>query len=176
MDPTRNSQPATRNFITNALWQGLAIVSIAVALSLLVNHFRPDEAPLTGGHGAPPSQAGSSGGKAAPDWENTVSIEEARALFFTNGAVFVDARPEEAYRSGHIKGALNLPPDGIDQSLPSVIEQVPPDSLIIAYCDGEDCPLSREAALQLMTKGYSNVDVLVNGWSRWQEAGLPTEK
>ncbi|MGA2404780.1 MAG: rhodanese-like domain-containing protein, partial [Syntrophobacteraceae bacterium] len=107
--------------------------------------------------------------------EPVVSIEEARALFLTNGAVFVDARPEEAYRSGHIQGALNLPPDSIEEWLHGAGAQIPPDSLIITYCDGESCTLSKEAALQLSGKGYSHVRVLVNGWSAWQDAGLPTE-
>jgi rhodanese-related sulfurtransferase len=105
-----------------------------------------------------------------------ISIEEARALFLTNGAVFIDARPEEAYRLGHIKGALNLPPDSPDETLSSITAQIPPDFFIITYCDGEDCPLSKEAALQLSAHGFPNVEVLANGWSVWHEAGLPTEK
>ncbi len=88
--------------------------------------------------------------------------------------MFIDARPEEVYRSGHIQGAINLPPDSIEESLPDVTAQIQPDSLIITYCDGESCTLSKDAAQQLSGKGYSYVRVLVNGWSAWQDAGLPT--
>lgn len=154
-----------------ALKQGFLIVLIAAALSLLVNHFRPNGLPL----------AGRIASKAAPnDSENSqgslVSIEEARALFFAHGAVFIDARPEEAYRSGHIEGALNLPADSLDQTLPRVVSKVSPDSLVIAYCDGEHCSLSREVALQLSAKGYPHVMVLLNGWTLWRDAGLPVGK
>jgi rhodanese-related sulfurtransferase len=156
------------NYIVEALWQSVLIVLIAAALSLSVNHFRQGGLPLVGS-----PKAGSGSSKTAG--EPVVSIEEARALFLTNGAVFIDARPAEVYRSGHIQGALNLPAESLDESLSALRAQIPPDSLIITYCDGESCSLSKEAALELSARGYSNVQVLVNGWSLWQDAGLPTE-
>jgi len=143
---------------------------MAAAVSLGVNYFRRDGLPLVGVRS---SEALSRGTKTA--LENVISIEEARALFLTNGAVFIDARPAEVYRLGHIQGALNLPPDDFEQLLPGIREQIPPDSLIITYCDGESCSLSKEVALELSARGYSNVEVLVNGLSVWQDAGLPTE-
>ncbi len=157
--------------ITKALWQSGLIILMAAAVSLGVNYLRRDGLPLVGRR-AP--EASSIGMQTAQ--EAIISIDEARALFLTNGAVFIDARPAEAFRSGHIQGALNLPPDDFDQLLPNIREQIPPDSLIITYCDGENCDLSKEAAMQLSGKGYSHVQVLVNGWSAWQDAGLPTEK
>ncbi len=156
--------------ITKALWQSALIVLMAAAISLGVNYFRGDGLPLVG-HRA--SEAPSSGMQTA---QEAISIDEARALFLTNGAVFIDARPAEAFRSGHIPSALNLPPDNFEQLLPGIREQIPLDSLIITYCDGESCSLSEEAALQLSGKGYSHVEVMVDGWSAWQDAGLPTEK
>ena len=156
------------NYIIEALWQSVLILSIAAALSLSVNHFRQGGLPLFGS-----PTAGFSGPKTAV--EPVISIEEARALFLTNGAVFIDARPAEAYRSGHIRGALNLPSESLEESLSAVTAQIPTDSLIITYCDGESCTLSKEAALELSARGYPNVLVLVNGWSVWQDAGLPTE-
>ncbi len=158
------------NYIIEALWQSVLIVLIAAALSLSVNHFRQGGLPLVGDWSP---EAASNSSKTAE--EQVVSIEEAQALFLTNGAVFIDARPAEVYRSGHIKGALNFPEDSLEQSLSVIMEQVPPDSLIITYCDGESCSLSKEAALELSARGYSHVQVLVNGWSVWQDAGLPTE-
>jgi rhodanese-related sulfurtransferase len=158
------------NFVIEALKQSIMIILIAVALSLTVNHFRRNGVPLVR-EWSPKSVL--SGLKTAV--EPVISIEEARALFLTNGAVFIDARPEEVYRRGHIKGALNLPPDSLEE-LPGVITKIPPDSLLITYCDGENCSQGEEAAMQLSAKGYSHVQVLVNGWTVWQDAGLPTEK
>jgi rhodanese-related sulfurtransferase len=162
------------NFIIAALWQSVLIILIAVVVSLSVNHFRRDGTALVRDRVPPTSGAGSS--EIIGAGEPVISIEEARALFLANGAVFVDARAEEVFRSGHIKGALNLPPDAAEELQSAVMAQIPQDSFIITYCDGENCPLSKETALQLSAKGYSNVLVLVNGWSAWQDAGLPTEK
>jgi rhodanese-related sulfurtransferase len=157
--------------IIDALWQIALIILMAAALSLGVNHFRRAGLPLVGDW---PHKAPSNGVETVG--EPVVSIEEARALFLTNGAVFIDARPAEVYRHGHIRGALNLPLESLDELPADVMAQIPPDALIITYCDGQSCPLSKEVALQLSAIGYSHVQVLVNGWSAWKDAGLPTEK
>jgi rhodanese-related sulfurtransferase len=161
-----------RSFVKDALWQGAAIILLAVVIALGVNYFRQGGLPLLGGR-APAS----TGPQTSAEWaEPTISLEEARALFYTDGAVFIDARPEELYRSGHIRGAIDLPPEALDRPLPDSVARLPQDSLIIVYCDGEECPLSKEAAMQLSAMGYSNVQVLLNGWTVWKDAGLPTEK
>ncbi|MGC8493899.1 MAG: rhodanese-like domain-containing protein [Syntrophobacteraceae bacterium] len=158
-----------KSFAAEALKQGLLIVSIAAAISLLVNHFRQNGLPLR----ATPSAKTASADSGEP---LQVSLEEARALFFAHAAVFIDARSGEDYRAGHIRGAVSLPEQNLDQALPAVASKLSSGSLLIAYCDGEHCSLSREVALQLLAKGYSHAAVLLNGWTLWCNAGLPTGK
>ena len=43
-----------------------------------------------------------------------ISLDEAEKLFFTDAAVFIDARSEEDYARGHIQGALSLPWHEVD--------------------------------------------------------------
>ncbi|MDR3567686.1 MAG: rhodanese-like domain-containing protein [Syntrophobacteraceae bacterium] len=160
-----------KSFPLEALKQGLLIVCIAAALSLLVNHLRRDGLPLARGPAAKASLNVSPG----PE-EPLVTLEEARALFLAHAAVFIDARPGEDYHAGHIQGALNLPANSLEQALPRIASKVSPDSPVIAYCDGDHCPLSREVASQLLARGYSHVMVLVNGWTLWRDAGLPVAK
>lgn len=160
-----------KSFPVQALKQGLLIVLIAAAVSLAVNHFRPDGLPLAGG---PPPKTALDDSK--NQGEPPVSIEEARALFLAHAAVFIDARPAADYRAGHIEGALNLPADRLEQALPAVVSKVQPDSVVIAYCDGVHCLLSREVASQLSARGYSHVTVLANGWTLWRESRLPIGK
>lgn len=150
--------------------QSCAILVLAAALSLAVNHFRKDGLPLVGDRSPKADLSGLNSSEDA-----VVSIEEARALFLTDGAIFLDARSSEAYQAGHIKGALNLPAQNFDEFYPTVLPEIPPDSLIITYCDGEACDLSKDLALALSAKGFSHVRVLVNGWSVWRNAGLPVE-
>ncbi len=104
-----------------------------------------------------------------------ISLDDARELFFSHSAVFLDARPREFYELGHIAGARSLPYDEFDKLFPSVMKNVGTETIIVAYCDGEHCNLSKDLALALIHKGYSNVYVLPNGWTSWKEAGLPIE-
>lgn len=158
-----------KSFAAEALKQGLLIVSIAAAISLLVNHFRQNGLALR----ADPTAKTASTNSGEP---LQVSLEEARALFFAHGALFIDARSGEDYRAGHIRGAVSLPAGNLEQALPAVASKLSSGSLLIAYCDGEHCSLSREVALQLQGKGYSHVAVLPNGWTLWCNADLPTGK
>lgn len=150
--------------------QVFAILVLSAITALGVNQFRGNGLPLVGDW-SPKAQLS----ELKTVEEPVASLEEARALFLTQGAVFIDARSNEAYSAGHIQGSINLPADHFDEFFTSTMGEVPPDSLIITYCDGESCTLSKELALSLAGKGYAHVRVLVNGWSVWLEAKLPVE-
>lgn len=160
----------SRSILPSVIWQAAAILVLAVAVSLLVNQFRKDRLPLVGDW-SPKGQLSTLNSLEEP----VISLDEARALFLTGGAVFIDARPRESYLSGHIEGALSLPAEEFEGYIDRVMPLLAPDSLIIVYCDGESCTLSKEVAYSLTGKGYSHVRVLVNGWSVWQDAKLPAQ-
>jgi 3-mercaptopyruvate sulfurtransferase SseA len=50
-----------------------------------------------------------------------------------------------------------------------------PDTAIVVYCDGTECELSHRVADKLHQLDYKNVRILLNGWTVWHGAGLPTE-
>lgn len=102
-----------------------------------------------------------------------ISLQGAERLYEEDAALFIDARPESAYQSGHIKGAVNLPWQKAEEQFYEVIENVPADKPIITYCDGESCELSDFLASFLQDIGYPNAKALHDGWGRWQEKGLP---
>ena len=105
-----------------------------------------------------------------------ISLSAAKKLYFERKAFFVDARSPEQYRKGHIRGAINVPWITVEQNIDRVLTKIKPDTTIITYCDGIQCPLSHNLAKFLIQLGYSEVKVLVNGWSAWIENGLPVEK
>jgi rhodanese-related sulfurtransferase len=105
-----------------------------------------------------------------------ISLEEARKVFSSRAAFFLDARSEALYREGHIRGARNLPWQSFEANQDKVMAEIPLDTLVVTYCDGENCSLSEDLARELLFMGYEKVRVLVNGWTRWTEAGLPTEQ
>jgi rhodanese-related sulfurtransferase len=147
--------------------QGIWILLLAMLLGLGVNEFRSDGVALFADWSIEAGLAENPGEFAL------VSLEEARKLCASKKAVFIDARTFEAYRQGHILCAQNLPWETMEELMDGVTAQIPLDETIIVYCDGEDCMLSEYVARELFYRGYEHVKVLVNGWTKWLEAGLP---
>jgi 3-mercaptopyruvate sulfurtransferase SseA len=105
-----------------------------------------------------------------------ISLEEATARHLEGSVLYLDARDPGSFRAGHLPGAMNVPPQEAEAVADEVRTLVDSGLLAVAYCDGLDCPLSTELARALQALGVPSVRVLVNGWSRWREAGLPTER
>ena len=87
----------------------------------------------------------------------------------------MDARPLEEFTKGHILGAISLPWHEAEQRVMDATADMANDAVIITYCDGDTCDLSKDLALFLENLGFTNVRLLVNGWTVWHEAGLPVE-
>ena len=107
--------------------------------------------------------------------EGTVSLDDAKALFRSGKALFLDARSPALFREGHIPGARSLPWESFDQWVFQVTADIPRDGLIITYCDGANCLLSAELTAALLDMGFRKVRTLVSGWDAWVEARLPVE-
>ncbi len=159
-----------REKLLQAGWQAPMMLLAAFVVGLSVNGVRRDRLPL---FVPPPSIMESALGQGAAS--AVISPEEAEALFLANMAIFVDARPRELYLEGHIKEAKSLPYEDFKTRFEDVMADAPHDATIVTYCDGEDCTLSEHLALSLMEKGYTDVRVLMKGWTTWSGLGLPTE-
>jgi rhodanese-related sulfurtransferase len=159
-----------RDFLPQMLRQAGIMVLLAVVLGVLSNSFRQERIPLAQDWS---SQARLEQGA---DTISEISLEEARKAFLSGRAVFLDARFPVAYREGHIRGAYNLPWESVEQLADGVLADIPRDIMIITYCDGKNCDLSMNLARELFFRGYENVRVLVNGWTRWKGAGLPVSQ
>ena len=151
-------------------WQSAVILAVAVLLGIISNRLREKPLPLFTDSSSHETQ---NFNREADDL--TISLEEAKEFFYSHEAVFIDARPKEFYDLGHIAGAKSLPYEEFDRLFPSVMKDVDKETVIITYCDGKHCHLSRDLALALMDKGYLNVFVLPNGWTAWKEARLPVQ-
>ncbi|MGB8717823.1 MAG: rhodanese-like domain-containing protein [Desulfobacterales bacterium] len=152
-----------------ALWQAPALVALAVLIALAANHWRSDGIALVGAWSVDARFADAAGDSLV------IGLEEAERLFHQNAALFVDARPQSQYADGHIRGALSLPWQDADRYFIELVDQLEGARTLITYCDGESCDLSHELALFLKEMGFENVRVLVNGWTVWQQAGLPLQ-
>ena len=116
-------------------------------------------------------------GGGSDDWLTKAIAFESAVDHFQNGtAIFADARPLEAFESGHIKGALHLDPSEFDQWSDRVFAYASADATIITYCEGPHCQLSRELGEKLMWLGFENVTYLQDGWEMWKAHKLPIAK
>jgi len=159
------------DFFRNILRQSAFFIFLSVIIAFSVNGLRSDRLPLIGNW----SHEGRIIAKAGKNM--IIPIEDVRKLFADKKAVFIDARSFEEFKAGHIQSALNLPWNDFNNLFNSVAPEIPPDKTVIAYCDGESCGTSKELELALALKdlGYSDVRVLVNGWSVWVHHKLPVE-
>lgn len=156
-----------------ALWQMGAILVAGAVIGLGANSLRSGGMPLVSNWSIKAQLVST---KTADTGENVViSLDDAEVLYFDHGAVFIDARSESLYQAGHIQGALNLPWEDFENRFQDVMANISKDTKIVTYCDGDSCSLSKELAMVLMAKGYKHVRVLLNGWTVWLQADLPTD-
>jgi rhodanese-related sulfurtransferase/predicted transcriptional regulator len=94
-----------------------------------------------------------------------ISREELVKRLRENDVVLVDVRPAEEFDAGHIRGAVSIPLDELDERL----AELPADSEIVAYCRGTLCAYAHEAVRRLRTEGRS-ARRLEGGWPEWQLA------
>jgi rhodanese-related sulfurtransferase len=86
-------------------------------------------------------------------------------------AMWIDARPADEFKAGHVPGALPLNTDEWDRLLPEVLDRWTPDRKLVVYCSKQTCGASREVARRLRDEaGLKNVFVLRGGWEAWQES------
>jgi rhodanese-related sulfurtransferase len=142
--------------------RALAIVLAGAALGLGANAVSPRRIPLL----TPP--------KEAPKVEDTVALADAEDLWKGGSAFFLDARSPADYSAGHIAGSFNLPVEEFEDHFPQIAPMLTFDSVIVAYCDGQECDLSNRLQAKLRDLGYHNVRHLVNGWTAWHTAGQLT--
>ena len=158
-----------RQNLMKALQEACFIILLAVAAGLAVNLARTDSIPFVQDWSVESRLSEDDGDSLA------IPLPEAEALFRENKAVFLDARGKDLFDEGHIKGAKNLPWYEVDDYFQRVVPGMDRETPVITYCDGESCNLSHELALFLKNVGFSQVRVLVNGWTVWTENNLPIE-
>ncbi|MGA9363010.1 MAG: rhodanese-like domain-containing protein [Bacteroidota bacterium] len=103
-----------------------------------------------------------------------IDADEALRIFQRGNALFIDARHDDDFKEGHIKGAISLPLRTLETN-PTQVQGLSKDTLIVTYCSGERCALSIDLGERLASMGFTNVKVFFSGWLEWQKRNLPTE-
>jgi rhodanese-related sulfurtransferase len=88
--------------------------------------------------------------------------------------VIVDALAPMSFAHSHLPGAINLPPEWVDERGPGRIPEL--DAEIVVYCASATCDSSVEVGNRLVELGYRRVRHYVGGKKDWIAAGLPVER
>ncbi len=105
-----------------------------------------------------------------------VSIERVKEMLDDPYAFIIDARGEDEYGKGHIRGALNVPYDRFVEFYSYVTEMIPLDAPIVCYCRSVTCDFSDHLAEELRIAGYKNVYIFREGWDAWVAEGNEVER
>jgi len=153
------------------------LFALAAALGLTANALNPRGIPLIGHYAA--SDSGTDSVIVPPSAEAGdppfISLKEAYGKFNDPGTIFLDAREPEDYQAAHIRGAINLPFEQIDQYWPDVEPQLPKAGPIVIYCSGAECESSLHEGRFLKSQGYENLFVFFGGWAEWANHGFPVD-
>jgi rhodanese-related sulfurtransferase/DNA-binding transcriptional ArsR family regulator len=85
--------------------------------------------------------------------------------------VVLDARPANEFAAGHIRGALSIPVDELQQRL----KDLPRRKEYVAYCRGPYCVYA-DRAVELLRKSGRRARRLAGGFPEWRAAGFPIEE
>jgi len=153
-----------------SMTEAVVILGLALFCALAINGFRADGIRL----GAPPVPV--SADMSDPFLQSAeIDMAAATSHFKGGDALFVDARHASAYEQGHIVGAINLEVNRFEEWIDAFLSKTPPETIIITYCDGDNCYLAAELAEQLRLVGFEYAYYLKNGWRQWTANRLPTE-
>jgi rhodanese-related sulfurtransferase len=85
-----------------------------------------------------------------------------------NNIHFVDARDVKLYAEGHIPGAVNIPFERVEENQ-AKLDSIPKTDLVLCYCDGGDCHLSKDLAAKMIENGWKRLAVYEGGWAEWSK-------
>ena len=98
-----------------------------------------------------------------------VTVDQARV--WGDGAIWVDARPDDEFAADHVPGAFSLNEDHWNELLSQFLPHWSPDKKVIVYCSAQSCNAARDVAKRLRDEAQlKDVFVLQGGWEEWKKA------
>lgn len=108
-------------------------------------------------------------------WESSIPASELvtvdQANAWGEGAVWIDARPDDEFAREHVPGAFSLNEDHWNELFPAFQEHWSPEKKIVVYCSAESCSLARDVAKRLREEAQlpNDIRVLQGGWEEWKK-------
>ena len=105
-------------------------------------------------------------------------LEDYNSPYRTDGLyVFIDARSDANYKTGHLPGVYQLDHYYIDRYINTVLEACKIAEKIVVYCNGGTCEDSELVVGDLMEKGLEphKLFIYAGGFSMWKDKGKDIE-
>ncbi len=143
-------------------WDFVFIIAVTLTISLLYNTTSPGGVSLTPATWSLPE----------PEMIDTDSAAE---IYEQDGAVFVDARPNEFFEQEKIRDAVNLPSNLFDFIYMMHFAQLDPEKKIIVYGRNISRRYDEIVAFELEERGHERVLVMPGGLGEWKAEGMPVK-
>jgi len=102
--------------------------------------------------------------------------EIVRYYITEDNSAIIDARSEDLFRDGHIKGVISCPVSNFEESMNDLKNTITKTHNIVVYCSNIHCSDSHFLAEQLIKKGYFNVRIYPAGFREWKKIGYPVQR
>jgi rhodanese-related sulfurtransferase len=113
---------------------------------------------------------------AAAPLDVRITLAQAKGLYDSLAADFIDAREPHEFAPGHIPGAYNLTQSHFAGSkTPEALEILDPSRPVVIYCGGGDCHASENVAILLQQAGFTSIHIMIDGFPAWVAAGYESE-
>ena len=99
-----------------------------------------------------------------------ISFEALLSALEDDQILLLDVRPNREYSYGHIRGAISMPLDELEQHMAELPRNLP----IVVYCRGPYSMLADRAVAWLKQHGYP-ARRLQQGFPDWNVSGLPVD-
>lgn len=158
----------TKIYIKRLIVRSLFLVVASSVVGLIVNAVRTPNVELFGF--APPKQKIVQA--ADRDQQAVVSeidLKTALQLLKTKGVVFVDARKQVEYASGHIPNAINIPAELFSEAFSLHKQSLTKAGTIVTYCSDAECDEAYELAEALRETLGKTIKVFAGGMKEYGE-------
>ncbi len=103
-----------------------------------------------------------------------VTTDQMKHVVKTGNALIIDARNREVYTKGHIPTAINIPFVDVFNYV-ETLQPLPRDTLLIIYCEGIHCELSKNLSQFLKGMNFTKIFLYHDGIEGWNAQHLPLE-
>jgi rhodanese-related sulfurtransferase len=100
----------------------------------------------------------------------SLTTQQVASALKAGNVTIVDARLARDFDSGHLPGAVNIPPGSPQAPRRAVLASASAGTPIIIYCQSLTCPFSERLAADLLADGFTNLSLYRGGWEEWSLA------